>query len=172
MGTDGRQDSYSSSPWDPCVNIFFLISIGKTDFGFLWRLQMCIFLLAAVALGRVGVLMGKLGIPSLTGHSLRGDTHRPAVALPTSTEASRCVVNVSAIVLVWVNNERHEHGDIGSEWDNITPKARWRVNHGFPLNFKTARPPREITPALPQRIFAKWVNAIVCDKCWNRAILG
>lgn len=76
---------------------------ANTYLNYTWTLY-SIFLLATVILWRIRVSMGKLGIPSLTGHSLGGDSNRSTITLSTSTETSCCVVNVTTVVWIWVKN--------------------------------------------------------------------
>lgn len=52
--------------------------------------------------------MGKLGVPALAGHALRGDVHGASVIRPLPLETGHCHVDLSVLVPrvgVWGGNE-------------------------------------------------------------------
>lgn len=42
--------------------------------------------------------MGKLGVPALAGHALRGDAHGASVVRPLPLETGRCHVDLGVLV--------------------------------------------------------------------------
>ncbi len=90
-----------------------------------------LFLLAMVILWSIRVSMGKLGIPSLTGHSLGGDANPSTITLSTSTETRCCVVNVTPVVWIWTVKNINRTTKRVREWSIISllrHDERWIID--------------------------------------------